>query len=78
MHRYWGVFLVALGMAAEERPLPNLKILSWQVEAQARERERNRLVEYQLKKAHAVPPVPQPTNSGDAGAQIVLSRKNSA
>lgn len=59
MNRYLGLFLVAFGALAEERPLPNPEILKWQAEAQARERAINRRVEHQLEKTRAAQSGPQ-------------------
>ena len=59
MVRYCAVFILWAGAFAQERSLPNPKILKWQAEAQARERAVNRRVDTQLEKARANQPVPQ-------------------
>lgn len=51
MYRYLALFVFAVVALAEERPLPNPEILTWQAEAQARERALNQRVEQQLEKA---------------------------
>ena len=42
MTRFLGLLVLAAAALAEERPLSDLRILKWQVEAQAHERSRAR------------------------------------
>lgn len=59
MVRYCAVFILWASAFAQERSLPNPKILKWQAEAQARERAVNRRVDTQIEKARATRPAPK-------------------
>lgn len=69
MNRCLPLLLVAFGALAEERPLPNPEILTWQAEAQARERAINRRVEYQLEKRGPAERGPQQKKPGRPAKQ---------
>lgn len=59
MLRYCAVFILWASAFAQERSLPNPKILKWQAQAQERERAVNRRVDTQIEKARATQPAPK-------------------
>jgi len=80
MIRCLGLLVLAAAALAEERPVSDLQILKWQVEAQARERSLARLLDLQGETAQTdcVPSTPEPTRLNSSGFVVEDPRNSRA
>jgi hypothetical protein len=77
MIRCLGLLVLAAAALAEDRPVSDLQILKWQVEAQARERSLARRLDLQGETAptDCVQSTPEPTRLNSSGFLVGQSRQ---